>query len=263
MKYFIDFEATQFSEEIISIGCVREDGETFYSLVAPAKGKMTPFITNLTGITKEMLETALSPDAAFELFYDWAFVPDDIPDFYCWGDNDDAFIQHTFKRMTSRKARMAAGYICGSLIDYHKKFCKSAKIKKCALVKAYNVLLNKEYEQIHNALDDAMMLFEVYRAEKGKNLSKLRDMVEAGKPQEKKKEVQSYYGISMAQGKNNSTTYFTTLSEAAEWYIKHKIGTKDNPHKDRIMGKIKKACDTDGNYGSMRWAYVKYEFENN
>lgn len=35
MKYFVDFEATQFAGEIISIGCVREDGKTFYSLVAP------------------------------------------------------------------------------------------------------------------------------------------------------------------------------------------------------------------------------------
>lgn len=29
MKYFIDFEATQFSQEIISVGCIREDGQTF------------------------------------------------------------------------------------------------------------------------------------------------------------------------------------------------------------------------------------------
>lgn len=54
MKYFIDFEATQFSQEIISIGCIREDGQTFYALVAPKKGKITPFITNLTGITAEI-----------------------------------------------------------------------------------------------------------------------------------------------------------------------------------------------------------------
>lgn len=63
----------------------------------------------------------------------------------------------------------------------------------------------------------------------------------------------------MFQKANNSTTYFMTLKEAAEWYIEHKIGAKDNPHKDRVMGKIKKACDTDGNYGSLKWSYVKYE----
>ena len=32
MKYFIDFEETQFKNEIISIDCVKETGKTFYSL---------------------------------------------------------------------------------------------------------------------------------------------------------------------------------------------------------------------------------------
>lgn len=77
MKYFIDFEATQFSEEIISVGCKREDGETFYALVRPIEGKITPFITNLTGITAEMVEEAMSPDTVFEMFYDWAFKNED------------------------------------------------------------------------------------------------------------------------------------------------------------------------------------------
>lgn len=68
MKYFIDFEATQFSMEIISVGCVREDGQTFYALVAPKEGKITPFITNLTGITAEMVKTAMTPDSVFRSF---------------------------------------------------------------------------------------------------------------------------------------------------------------------------------------------------
>ena len=35
MKYFLDFEATQFSHRIISIGAVCENGHSFYSLVKP------------------------------------------------------------------------------------------------------------------------------------------------------------------------------------------------------------------------------------
>lgn len=85
MKYFIDFEATQFSQEIISIGCIREDGQTFYALVAPKKGKITPFITNLTGITAEMIDSAMSADAVFSKFYDWLFENlDDAPEFLVW-----------------------------------------------------------------------------------------------------------------------------------------------------------------------------------
>ena len=74
MKYFIDFEATQFTNEIISIGCVREDGNSFYALVKPKKQKaITPFITDLTGITKDMLENEKSSDEVFENFFDWFF----------------------------------------------------------------------------------------------------------------------------------------------------------------------------------------------
>ena len=33
MKFYIDFEATQYTENIISIGCVAENGDSFSSLV--------------------------------------------------------------------------------------------------------------------------------------------------------------------------------------------------------------------------------------
>lgn len=67
MNYFIDFEATQFSNEIISIGCVNETGEKFSSMVYTDK-KITSFITNLTGITDEMNKAAPSLDDVFTLF---------------------------------------------------------------------------------------------------------------------------------------------------------------------------------------------------
>lgn len=70
MKYFIDFEATQFSQEIISIGCVREDGKNFYSLIKPKKlSGITDFITSLTGITKDMVREAPNSDEVFKNFF--------------------------------------------------------------------------------------------------------------------------------------------------------------------------------------------------
>ena len=57
MKFCLDFEATRFSNRIISIGCVAENGNTFYTLVKPVnKAKVDRFITELTGITNAMLE---------------------------------------------------------------------------------------------------------------------------------------------------------------------------------------------------------------
>ena len=59
MNFYVDFEATQFSERIISFGCVAEDGESFCSLVQPLSNwKITSFITELTGITDDMVKDA-------------------------------------------------------------------------------------------------------------------------------------------------------------------------------------------------------------
>lgn len=161
MNYYVDFEATQYAGEIISIGCIREDGETFYSLVAPVNSKITPFITNLTGITKEMLEAALDPTAVFDSFYDWVWKDDDLPTFYTWGITDIDFIRRTFYRTNSKKARTILGYMSGGIKDLSDKFCKSIKVKSCALVKAYNNLFDSNYVQTHNSLDDAVMLWDV------------------------------------------------------------------------------------------------------
>ena len=76
MKYFIDFEAMQFSNYIISVGCVREDGKEFYSLVHTPENtnkNVSKFITDLTGITTEMVEAAPSPEEVFNKFFDFCF----------------------------------------------------------------------------------------------------------------------------------------------------------------------------------------------
>ena len=68
MKYFIDFEATQFSGEIISIGCVDENGRQFYTLVKPAKmSEMTDFIEELTGIHPKQLAHLSIPSLDYKL----------------------------------------------------------------------------------------------------------------------------------------------------------------------------------------------------
>ena len=75
MNYFIDFEAASPITEIISIGCVREDGKEFYSLVKPAEAIVSEKITELTGITSAMLESAPSAIEVFTDFYNFANIP--------------------------------------------------------------------------------------------------------------------------------------------------------------------------------------------
>ena len=72
MKYFLDFEGTQFSHRIISIGAVCENGHSFYSLVKPeSKYKISKMITELTGITIEDIDNAKGAIEVFNEFYNW------------------------------------------------------------------------------------------------------------------------------------------------------------------------------------------------
>ena len=270
MKYFIDFEATQFSEEIISVGCVREDGETFYSLVAPVEGKITPFITNLTGITAEMLNTAMSPDHVFEMFYDWAFIADDTPDFFVWGNSDVDFLRHTFKRTTSRKARMAIGYMCGSATDYAKKFCKTIKADSCALIKAFNTLVDEEASQTHNALDDAVMLFQVYDIATNIPVSELKEKMvsvvsikKTGAAAQEKIIKWNEMGlekgtICIINEKGKALQIFNCLEEAADWILNTKISEdqREKTNRDNVKKRIKNAYSGGHQYYSMTWRIV-------
>lgn len=164
MKYFIDFEATQFTNEIISIGCIDENGKTFYSLVNVPKKKMSKFIVNLTNITKEEASAAPSNDEVFSDFYDWLEENKSFAKFYCYGNSDLNFIKKNLKKARNIKAQAALSLLAENLHDYsldvihHFGLVKAIGLKK---VVAYyrNV---ETIEQNHNALEDAEFLKEVY-----------------------------------------------------------------------------------------------------
>lgn len=163
MQFFIDFEATQFSHEIISIGCVREDGEVFKSHVYVKPSKMSGFITRLTGITKEDVRNAPTSDEVFHNFYEW-IKADRAAIFYCYGDSDITFIQSNLKRTSDMEATVALQYIHNNLVDFsievRKYFGLYKQISLKKLVAYYRGV--DEIEQAHDALEDSLFLKEVY-----------------------------------------------------------------------------------------------------
>lgn len=168
MQYFIDFEATQFSERIISIGCIAANGETFKTLVKPVtkKDKVNNFITQLTGITNEMLATAPTANEAFNAFFDFVLEnrDDDAPEYYCYGNNDKQFIERTVSHMTDTRAVTFARALQHSLQDYSVKVKSHFQVNtEIGLRKAYILVQNEEIEQQHDALEDARMLYAVAR----------------------------------------------------------------------------------------------------
>lgn len=163
MDFYLDFEATRFSNRIISIGCSAGNGNTFSTLVKPPKGdKVDKFITELTGITNEMLADAPSADEAFSSLFDFILENgnEKQPKYYVYGNCDIDFLKSTVKHMKDMKGCMCIQAIIGGLIDYaptvRKFFSASGDLslrKVYMLIKSYN-----EMEQKHDALEDALML---------------------------------------------------------------------------------------------------------
>jgi inhibitor of KinA sporulation pathway (predicted exonuclease) len=164
MKFYLDFEANQFSERIISIGCVAENGMTFNSLVNPGKGeKITGFITKLTGITQEMADVANSADEVFVNFANWVvnaslYSEDPHPKYYVYGSNDAGFLQRTINHMTNPMAISFATSVKALMTDYSKTVKSHFKVGQIGLNRVYQLLKDEDHMQKHDALEDAMML---------------------------------------------------------------------------------------------------------
>lgn len=234
MKYFIDFEATQFSNEIISVGCVREDGDTFYSLVNVAKNKMTNFITELTGITKEDIEIAPSSDEVFTKFYDWLSQDKSRAQFFCYGNNDIGFIKKNLNKTTTIKAQMALSIIALHLVDYSKSvsrhfgLIKSISLKK---VLAYYRQV-EEVEQNHNALEDALFLKEVYE-----KIHTEDDIVECPFPGYDKTDVPKEQKASLNITKKLQITVDKFMDDAVEFDVLQVSSKKGGTIIKRFSGK--------------------------
>lgn len=159
MNFYLDFEATQYSNRIISIGCMAENGEKFNTFVKPVNNeKVGKYITELTGITEEMVADAPTADEAFLMFYEWFMMQDvKLPTFYVYGP-DLKYIESTIKYMDDKLAIMFANSIKACLVDYSKIVTKYLSRKSIALRSLVAMINAEEVVQRHDALEDAEWL---------------------------------------------------------------------------------------------------------
>lgn len=100
MRFYINFEATQPENEIISIGAVAENGATFHTLVKPQLSSISPYVSQLTHISAEDLKTAPIIDKAFIDFDLWVMHQEkNVMNcrFISYGD-DDKFVKCTLRK---------------------------------------------------------------------------------------------------------------------------------------------------------------------
>ena len=287
MNFYIDFEATQFSNRIISIGCVCENGGRFKTLVKPANGKLNQFITNLTGITKEMLEDAPSADFAFNALFDFVIhsCGTEAPKYFCYGNSDHDFLLATVRTMQDPRAISFVYSLYALMNDYSKTVQKYFSVNQIGLKKVATTLSGEEIEQRHDALEDAEMLEQVFNNLKDKidivNADLVKSVPSAPKKvnseSNKKKGIVPEIFNRWEAGKNHmwsadtganaenyqfkasieeNTVYFPDYKTAALWLMKYK-NAKGSPKRindiERIVKQIHKAIEKDINYFTLKW----------
>ena len=289
MKFFMDFEATRFSNRIISIGCVAENGSTFSTLVHPGKKKVDKFITELTGITNEMLENAPSADQAFLDFYDFVVsnFDEEPPEYYVYGNCDSSFLHATARKMTIPKAIIFAQALAGNLIDYASTVKQFFVAKNdLALRKVYMLVQDeRDLVQKHDALEDARMLCTVveHLHEKCKPEDKETIMSMPSQPKpfprgskvhplfiqwEREKKWAATTGankdnwvVKAIDKDNGATLYFPDWNIAALWIVKY-IARNISPKKEDQMKKVISAIQSAPQTGKCRYnCYWEYNPE--
>ena len=276
MNFYIDFEATQFSNRIISIGCMNEKGDKFETLVKPVKGdKISQFITNLTGITNEMVKGAPSADEAFNALFDWVIEHGEtgIPHYYCYGDGDFSFLANTIKYMTDVRAVSFAISLKAQLVDYSKIAVNYLNLQSISLKKLYIILKEEETEQHHDALEDAEMLRYISQHLETKEINQeffeqvySTPSTKPGSTKSKAPDIfvnwgakkweadtgadENNYVVKCTSMKSHhNTKYFPSYEVAALWAIKF-AGAKGSPKQKTIIDRtIKNIKNNHNSYG--------------
>lgn len=262
MKFYVDFEATQPEQEIISVGVVAENGQTFYHTITPQFSRVSPYIAELTGLTQSLLDNAGTTfDVAFSNLFDWCVCQSNGDgvinwEFYSYSNNDIEFLKASQRNITNNKAYILVSVMIANMKDYSKNVTKFFK-GHTSLIKAFNYLQTINQEQYHNALDDAKMLATVAR--KIETIKPLEEYPFAKNYKNTKYIMPSGVFYCKGLGQNAKERKFDSCEEAIEWLINTNIGKnhREGIHKDRMATKIMKAIRKNETYMNYHWRRVK------
>ena len=244
MNFFVDFEASQYTQEIISIGCVAENGQTFYRLVN-TKHRIGNFVSELTGLTQEDIAGAPSPDVVFTQFYNWVLEQcgNASVQFFCYGNVDTTFAGRTLKNIhRSFSAQCILSLIQINMIDYA-DFVKAyfGLTKHISLLKVAQFYSpNETLIQTHNALDDALMLKFVY------------DNIQQGVPLDIVPFPEYMLQVERRNADGELEETYYGFPAAIKWVL-NRQGMAAGTNSNKIANKIKNASDQKKAYCGFYW----------
>jgi inhibitor of KinA sporulation pathway (predicted exonuclease) len=258
MDIYFDFEATQFSERVIAIGASCEYGD-FDCLVGLRKGdKLTNFITNLTGITKEMLIGAPKAKQAFSDLYNWICemcAESNTPVFYhCYGDSDPIFLINTANKMDDSEIRDFVLNLANSLLDDSHKVKKFFHSKSIGLHKALKYFEPDISDQTHDPLDDAIELRKLMTYIKN-SPPLIESPFEEQKIIEAPKAPPHIIKLTHAKNKEAKPKYFKSKEQAITWAYNRIVKSQPKANKKTVAHNVSKALTNHTPY--MDWYWIK------
>lgn len=262
MDFYLDVEATQFGE-IIAIGIVADNNNTFSSLVKPRLSEMNQYISDLTHIKPDVLQEAEDIDAVMSHLWSWLLCQEsNIVKWHFFSYGDDAiYFKTTLPAVTDGLAYVAMSVIITALENKTKEVFKHFN-GSLHLIEAWNYIKAQEKKQRHDPLEDAQMFKEVLEYVKNSNSAEV--IAAAGIKTPKSKDLDPEHkpkGHFWARpGKRFiNEIEFNNIDEAITWYIGSFVNEPDwdKVDKNRIMAKIMKAVRTNTKYNNYYWRRVK------
>ncbi len=245
MKYFIDFEASEARQMIISIGCVCEDGREFYSLVH-TDDPITERIEELTRISQQEIDEAPEQSEVFERFWDWCSMDEGLPEFICYGDGDFSFVDNALAEASTFREAAMLSYIYMNMFDCSKDIRDFFYVNKTISLEKLGKHFFKDMDdQNHNALDDAKLLRTVYGKMKSgsRDFSDFKEYVDPDRYPDMARKVLRLNGDQVLQE-------FGNMTEAEAWV---KSQSKDAKYVNNAAEKIKKAAREGSKYCGANW----------
>ena len=267
MDFYLDFEATQFKNNIIAIGCSCKYGEFDCLVRPPRKDHITPFITQLTGINKELAASALSAEDAFVDFFSWVneMLHEDISPafFHVYGDMDKVFLEKTAEQISGSFVRQQVLNLAESVIDDSKRVRQFFMVKSIGVHQALQYFIPELEDQNHDPLDDALMLQSLMQFIN--NSEPLTDCPFPEKqrkpkvPQNNTPKKPYYIKLRHATDDKAKSKQFPTTGAAITWAYTKISNSTPEAKRSTVEKNVKKAIDKKTPY--MGWYFDKIEFE--
>lgn len=253
MKYFVDIECNQYTDDIIAIAVENENYESYSTLIKPTT-KITPFITHLTGITNEQVQNAPPIGVTFKKLIAWTNPFNDDDQFYFYGNEDEIVLKKTLHKITNQDGINLLTHVLNHIVDYSLEVKSHfGVVKPIALIKIVEYYRKERVFQSHNALEDAQFLHYTYT-----KVTEDNEPVDTNAFAEYKTEQSlSTNTIVRMDDDGKIVESYNSISEALSWIISEaKRAGRQLTDRQSVRGKLAHSIKFNTKYYGYYWGKV-------